>query len=70
MPVFSTLEACVDYLECRGEKQTIYRKRVKDIMKFLDSGYPMRNYGVVIDPHLKFVAIPHTVRVTPKSLRY
>ncbi len=70
MPVFSSFDACKDYLECRGEKQVIYKKRLKDVMKYLDSGYPMRDFGVVIDPHLAFVAIPATVRVTPKSLRY
>ena len=70
MPIFSTLEACIDYLECRGEKQAVYKKRLKDIMAFLDSGYPMKNFGVVIDPHMEFIAIPPNVRVTPKSLRY
>ena len=73
LPVFSSREACVDFLECRGEAHLvgpIRRTRLKQVMRFLDSGYPTRDFGVVVDPHADFVAIPPGVRVTPKSLRY
>ena len=73
LPVFSSREACIDYLECRGEgklSQGIRRSRLKDVMKFLDSGPTTRDCGVVVDPHEAFVAIPPGVRVTPNSLRY
>lgn len=71
LPAFSTREACVDYLECRGEKYVIYKARLKKLMQVMDEHYPMREWGIAIDPHHEeSIAIPNTVRVTPKSLRY
>lgn len=73
LPVFSTRETCVDYLESRGEAHLvgqIRRTRLKNVMKFLDENPFTRDYGVVVDPHEVFVAISPSVRVTPKSLRY
>ena len=73
IPVFSSYEAYVDYLACRGEAHLavqIRRIRLKDLFAFLDSGYPQRDYGLVIDPHGEFIAIPPGMRITPKSLRY
>jgi hypothetical protein len=73
LPVFSSRAACVDYLECRGESHLIpqiRRTSLQSVMKYLD-GHPLtRDYGVVVDPHEAFVAVPPGVRVTPKSLRY
>lgn len=73
LPVFSSREACVDYLECRGEAHLvgqIRRTRLHNVMKFLDASPFTHDYGVVVDPHETFVVIPPGVRVTPKSLRY
>ena len=71
LPVFSTRESCVDFLECRGERRVIYKTRLKKLMQVMDAHYPMRDWGIVIDPHHEdWIAIPNTVRVTPKSLRY
>jgi len=71
LPAFSTREACVDYLECRGERCAIYKARLQKIMRIMDEHYPMREWGIVINPHHEeYIAIPNTVRVTPKSLRY
>lgn len=73
LPVFSSRAACVDYLECRGETHTVEQIRktsLKNVMRFLDANPMTRDYGVVVDPHEAFVAIPPGVRVTPGSLRY
>ena len=73
VPVFSSYEAYVDYLESRGESHLVVqirRIRLKNLFAFLDSGYPQRDYGLVIDPHGDFIAISPYLRVTPKSLRY
>ena len=73
IPVFTSRKACADYLTCRGEArfvESIRKTKLKDVFAFLDSGYPQRDYGLVIDPHGDFIAISPYLRVTPKSLRY
>lgn len=71
LPVFSTREACVDYMRLRGIDKEIFKARMKNVMKYLDAHYPSKNWGIIIDPdHPDWIAIPSDTRVTPKSLRY
>lgn len=73
IPLFSSREAYVDYLACRGEAHLagqIRRLRLREALAFLDAGYPQRDYGLVIDPHEDYILIPPGMRITPKSLRY
>ena len=69
-PVFTTLEACRDYLNLNGMQHVIIKGDLKSVMEALDAHPYTRDWGVVIDPYGDYVGIPPGVRITPKSLRY
>lgn len=69
-PAFSSFASCMDYIKIKNEPHVIFKAKLKDLMKMMDSNPYTHHLGIVIDPHTEFVAIPNTVRVTPKSLRY
>lgn len=70
LPVFTTLEACAEYLKMNGMQHVIFKSDLKGVMAKLDATPYTHNWGVVIDPWGDYIGIPPGVRITPKSLRY
>ncbi len=70
-PAFTTFEAChAHFTALQREGFLIIKGTLKGILSAMERDVLTHEWGVVIDPDSEFVAIPPTIRVTPKCLKY